>query len=112
MNRRQFLIAPMLAVPAVPALALLKDERNPLGYTVGPEWRYGGPYVDMGCLDMHIYVRRDERAYAFLTLHRYEDGQMFRGPFPAYEWDGPYGDMGFIRDFFPQYLQSPPPVRD
>jgi hypothetical protein len=100
MNRRQFFAAPLVALPV---LALAAPSAP--AYAVGPSWRYVGPYCDMGCMDMHIYARRDLTAYAFLTLHRYDDGQFYRGPFPGWEWSHAT-DMGWLRTFYPEAFHS------
>lgn len=106
MNRRQFFAAPLIVLPAF-ALAVPSRPQ----YAVGPDWLYVGPYVDMGCLDMHTYMKRDESAYAILTYHRYADGQIYAGPFPAFEWDGPHTDMDWMRLVYPEAFREPPLLR-
>lgn len=104
MQRRQFFAAPLSFVAAwcvapASADAVAREHLRP-SFAVPPDWGYGGPYVDMGCLDMHFYVKRDESAYAILTYHRYDDGQNYRGPYPAYEWEL-FEDIEWLRRCFP-----------
>lgn len=99
MNRRSFCLTPLAALPAL----ALGEPFTPAS-VVPPGYHYAAPYIDMKCMAMHLYVADDERSFGFLTLHRYDDGQSYRGPFPGLEWDVSETPIGWVRTFYPEVL--------
>lgn len=104
MDRRTFLnaVAVIAASAALPACRKAKAAASwvPAGY------RYVGPYYDCGAFAMFLYISTDELSYGFLTLHRHDEGQCYRGPFPGAEWDASDNDQQWLRTYYPEAFSS------